>query len=75
MGFKYWYEGVLFVLFFGSIVALPCFFVALLGTKMINELGNFPTKVAKIQVSVLWKLFIVEIVSFGMLTVFFRIFS
>ena len=75
MGFRYWYEGVLFVLFFASIVGLPCFFVSILGTKMINDLGNFPTKTANIQINVLWKLFIVEIVSFLMLTAFFRIFS
>jgi len=75
MGFRYWYEGILFVSFFTLIVGLPCFFVAVLGSKMINDLGNFPTKTAKIQVNVLWKLFIVEVISFGILTVFFRIFS
>ena len=75
MGFSYWYEGILFVLFFAFIVGLPCFFVAVLGSKMINDLGNFPTKTAKIQVSVLWKLFIVEVISFGILTLFFRIYG
>ena len=75
MGFRYWYEGFIFVLFFGSIIALPCVFVAMLGTKMINDLGNFPSKVAKIQVDVLWKLFIVEAISFLMFIIFFRIFS
>ena len=75
MGFRYWYEGVIFVLIFGSIVALSCFFVTLFGTKMINDLGNFPTKVAKIQVNVLWKLGIVEAASFVMFFLFFRFFS
>ena len=75
MGFRYWYEGIIFVLFFGLIIGLPCFFVTVLGSKMVNDLGNFPTKTAKIQVGVLWKLFIVEIVSFLMLAVFFHIFS
>ena len=75
MGFRYWYQGIIFVLIFGFIVGLPCFFVALFGTKMINDLGNFPTKVAKIQVDVLWKIFIVEIVSFVMFTFFYRFFS
>ncbi len=75
MGFRYWYEGVLFVSFFSLIIGLPCFFVAVLGSNMINHLGNFPTKTAKIQVGVLWKLFIVEVISFMLLMVFFRIFS
>ena len=75
MGFHYWYEGLLFVSFFAVIIGLPCYFVTLFGTKMINDLGNFPTKTAKIQTSILWKVLIVEIVSFMMLTAFFQIFS
>ena len=75
MGFRYWYEGALFVLFFGLIVGLPCFFVAFLGSKMVNDLGNFPTKTAKIQVGILWKIFIVEVVAFLMLVAFYHIFS
>ena len=75
MGFRYWYEGVLFVVFFGFIVAMPCFFIATLGSKTINQLGNFPTKTAKTQVNVLWKISVVEIVSFMLWIIFFRIFS
>jgi hypothetical protein len=75
MGFRYWYEGILFISFFAFIVGLPCVFVTIFGTKMINDLGNFPTKTAKIQVGVLWKLVLVEVVSFALLTVFFRLFS
>ena len=75
MGFRYWYEGILLVSMFGFVVGLPCFFVAFWGSKMINEMGNFPTKAAKIQVGVIWKLLIVEIFSFMLLVVFLRIFS
>lgn len=75
MGFRYWYEGFLFILFFIFIIGLPCFFVSYLGTKMINDLGNFPTKTAKIQVGILWKLLIVEVFSFGLFVLFFHIFS
>jgi hypothetical protein len=75
MGFRFWYEGTLFILFFLFIVGLPCFFVAFLGTKMMNDLGNFPTKTAKIQMNIIWKLLLVEIFSFGLLTLFFHIFS
>ncbi len=75
MGFQYWYEGLIFIFFFSVIIGFPCFMVVLLGTKMINELGNFPTKAAKIQTSVIWKLLIVEVVSGIALWVFFRVFS
>jgi hypothetical protein len=75
MGFRYWYEGFLFILFFAAIIVLPCSFVAIWGTKMINDLGNFPTKVANIQIGFLWKLCGVEVVSFLMLIIFYRLFS
>ncbi|MBI3602305.1 MAG: hypothetical protein HY209_05370 [Candidatus Omnitrophica bacterium] len=75
MGFRLWYEGILFMVSFGLIVGLPCFFVAVLGSKMINDLGYFPTKAAKIQLNMSWKIFMVEVVAFLMLIVFFHIFS
>jgi hypothetical protein len=67
MGFQYWYQGILLVLCFLVIVGLPCFFVALFGTKMINDLGNFPTKSAQIQKTASWKILLVEIVCFVLL--------
>ena len=75
MGFHYWYEGIIFILFFTLIIGFPCFMVVFFGTKMINELGNFPTKAAKIQTSTIWKLLIVEVISGLGLWVFFRVFS
>ena len=59
MGFKHWFEGLEVVGLFLIVVALPCFFIGLWGSKMINDLGNFPTKSAKIQVSVWW-IYLVE---------------
>ena len=49
------------------VVALPCFFIGLWGSKMINEMGNHPSKSAQIQASAGWKIFLVEIVSFILL--------
>jgi len=48
-------------------VALPCFFVGLWGSKMINELGNHPSKNAQIQAAAGWKILLVEIISFMLL--------
>ena len=64
MGFKHWIQGLEMILMFLVVVALPCFFIALWGSKMINELGNNPSKSAQIQASAGWKIFLVEIVSF-----------
>lgn len=75
MGFKYWYEGLIFIFSFSLIIAIPCVCVVLMGTKMINELGNFPTKSAKIQTGTLWKLFIIEIIASCILMVFYKIFA
>ena len=74
MGFKSWFEGLIFITSFSFIIAFPCIFVAFMGTKMINNLGNFPTRSAKIQTGTLWKLFIVEIIASLFLFVFYRIF-
>jgi hypothetical protein len=56
------------------VVAMPCFFVAVWGSKMINDLGNFPTKSVQIQVSASWKILLVEIVSFSLLILLFIFF-
>lgn len=75
MGFRYWYEALIFVFSFGAIILVPCFLIAVWGSKMINDLGNFPTKSAQIQSSAGWKIFIVEMFSFFCLAVFFHIFN
>jgi hypothetical protein len=59
MGFKHWFEGLIMIAVFWVIIAIPCFVVAFWGSKMINDLGNFPTKSAKMQVSVWW-IYLVE---------------
>ena len=73
MGFRYWYEGIIFVFVFGVLVLVPCFLTMVIGSKMVNDLGNFPTKSARIQRDACWKALIVEIVSFFFLAVFFHI--
>jgi len=51
MGFKHWFQGIEMIGLFLIVVALPCFFVGLWGAKMINDMGNFPTHSAQIQMS------------------------
>ncbi len=49
MGFKHWFQGLEMIGMFLVVVALPCFFIGLWGSRMINDLGNFPSKSAQIQ--------------------------
>lgn len=67
MSFKHWFEGLEFIGMFLVAVGLPCFFIALWGTKMINELGNHPSQNVQIQLRSGWKIFLVEIFSFLLL--------
>jgi hypothetical protein len=49
------------------VVALPCLFIGLWGSKMINDIGNQPSRSPEIQASAGWKILLVEIVSFTLL--------
>ena len=75
MRFEYWGEGVVFILIFLAIVAVPCVGAALIGYRMINKLGHFPSKTPAIQMSILLKLIVIEIISFAMIILFYHVFS
>ena len=75
MRFQYWTEGLIFIGIFLFVVGLPCLMVALLGTKLIDHIGQCPSKSARLQMIVCVQLLLVEIVSFGVLAVFYHIFS
>jgi hypothetical protein len=67
MGFKHWYQGLEIIFMFAVVIGFPCIFTVLFGSKMINDLGNFPSKSAQIQASATWKMLIVEVLSFVLL--------
>jgi hypothetical protein len=75
MGFSYWVEGLVFVLLFLAIIAGSCAAIVILGSKMINELGNFPTRNVQIQFSYGWKIFLAETIAFILLAGFFHLFN
>jgi len=66
-GFKHWFQGLEMIGLFVVAVALPCFFIGLWGSKMINDLGNHPSRSAQIQASAGWRILLIEIVSFALL--------
>jgi hypothetical protein len=73
--FQYWTEGLTFIGLMLFIVGVPCVAVALLGTKLIDHIGQYPSKSAKLQMGICVQLLVVEIFSFLMLAGFFKIFS
>jgi len=73
--FAYWYEGLVFILIFTVIMAIPCVAIALLGSKLIGNLGQFPSKSARFHIQTALPLLGVMILTFGMFIIFFHIFS
>jgi hypothetical protein len=73
--FQYWTEGLTFIGVMLFVVGVPCVAVAVLGTKLIDHIGQYPTKSAKLQMIVCVQLLAVEIFSFLMLALFFKVFS
>ena len=74
MKFQFWHEGFIFIGLFLVMIGVPCFFTAMLGTRLIDNLGQYPTHSAKTQMGICVQLFIVEVVGFVMLTFFFQFF-
>ena len=60
---------------FSFIVLTPCVAVAILGVKLINQLGYYPTKSARISKVICLQLLGIEFISFLMLAGFFHVFS
>ena len=75
MYFQYWTEGLGFIGLFLFIIGFPCVMVAVLGTKLINYIGQYPSKSARLQMIVCIQLLVVEVISFAILALFFHIFS
>ena len=75
MRFEYWHEGCIFIGLFLIMVGLPCLLTAILGVKLIERLGQYPSRSAKLQFGICIQLLLVEVFGFAMLAGFFRVFS
>lgn len=65
--------AVVFILIFFVVMLIPCVGVAWLGSKLINKLGRYPSKTPALQISIIFRLAVLEVVSFTLLLVFFKI--
>ncbi len=67
--------GMVFIGIFLIIVSIPCVGITYVGLKLIYDLGHFPSKTPIIQMSVLLKLAIIEIISVTLLVIFYHMLS
>ena len=75
VAFDLWKESFIFALVYGVLIIVPCVLVALMGRKMIGQLGQWPTQTPAIQMSIIWKLILIEVVTFSLLIGFFNVFA
>lgn len=65
--------ATIFILIYFIIIFIPCLGVGWLGFKLITKLGQFPSKTPAVQLGIMIKLVIVEVVSLTLLLMFFKI--
>lgn len=75
MQFEYWHEGFAFIGVFLFVIGVPCFLTAWIGTKLIEQLGTWPSRSARLQMGICVQLFLVQVVSFIMLALVLHVFS
>lgn len=55
------------------LIAIPCVSVAIMGYRMITQLGTTPSRTPEIQMSIWLKLLVIEVFSFGMMYLFYTL--
>ena len=64
-----------FVLVFWVMMLIPCIGIGWMGKKLIDQLGRYPSRTPAVQMSVLVKLVVLEVVSFTLLAGFLKALS
>ena len=62
----------MFVAIFYGIILFACVGVGWIGKNMLDQLGRYPSKTPAIQMGVLFKLVVVEVVSMTLIVLFFK---
>ena len=65
--------ALFFILIFYILMLIPCLGVGWIGYKLITRLGRYPSKTPAIQVGIMLKLIIVEVVSLTLILLMFKI--
>lgn len=75
VAFKMWLEALVFGGIYSLIIIIPCIIIAITGRKMIEQIGQYPTKTPIFQMGMFGPLIITEVVTFIALWSFFKFFS
>jgi hypothetical protein len=75
VAFDLWKEAFVFGVIYAVIITIPCVIAGIMGVKMINQLGTYPSKTPFIQMSIFFKLVLLEIVTFTLLVGFYHVFT
>lgn len=73
--FDLWSESFVFASIYAVIIIVPCVLVALIGRRLIDQLGTYPSRTPVIQLGVFWQLILIEVVTFSLLIGFFQFFT
>ncbi len=73
--FNLWFESFVFCAIYSFIIITSCIFAGILGCKMFDRLGQYPTKTPIIQMELFLPFIILEILTFGALLGFYNAFS
>jgi hypothetical protein len=73
--FNLWFESAILASIFAVLIIIPCVLVALLGRKLIDQLGHHPSKSSKLQMSILIPLVLIEILTFASFYLFAHFFT
>ena len=67
--------ALIFIGVFYILILIPCVGIGWLGYDLLDRLGRFPSKTPAIQMSVLLKLVLIEVVSLTLILIFFKALS
>jgi TRAP-type C4-dicarboxylate transport system permease small subunit len=64
--------AAVFVIIFYVLILIPCIGIGWLGWDLLSRLGRYPSKTPAIQLSVLFKLVVIEVLSMTLILAFFK---
>ncbi|MCA9399306.1 MAG: hypothetical protein KC618_06125 [Candidatus Omnitrophica bacterium] len=73
--FDLWAEAFIFSSVYAILIIIPCILVAIMGRKLIDKLGQYPTRAPLIHMEIFFKMIILEVLTFGSIIVFYLFFQ
>ena len=62
--FNLWIESAILVAVFALVVLVPCYFIAIFGRKLIEELSRYPSQAPSIHMKYLTPVLVIEFFTF-----------